>query len=278
MDILLTINKNQIHNTCILISSLRKHTDINETLNFYIIHDSLNDNDLVTLRNSAENVIINSITEDMNDVVSNKPGLYSADYNLYARAFAYKVLPSSLNRILYLDYDTLIINNISSFYNMEFKDKAIIGCEFPIKPEVAVQKKYLSLNSSNHYINTGVMLMNLSFMRAFNFGETMIAFIDSFDNINRPNEQSVINLFYKDFIKNLNYVVYNLGQSSLDFFNIKGAFIDQYISLDAIRNNTCILHFHDEVKPWMKSCTYSLKTFYNDAENYYIAKNTQPVS
>ena len=168
--------------------------------------------------------------------------------------------------------------DISSFYNMEFKDKAIIGCEFPIKPEVAVQKKYLSLNSSNHYINTGVMLMNLSFMRAFNFGETMIAFIDSFDNINRPNEQSVINLFYKDFIKNLNYVVYNLGQSSLDFFNIKGAFIDQYISLDAIRNNTCILHFHDEVKPWMKSCTYSLKTFYDDAENYYIAKNTQPVS
>ena len=272
MNILLTINKNQIYNTCILISSLRKHTDIAETLNFYIINESLSDDDLIVLRNSAKNIVINSITEDMNKVVSNNPGLYAADYNLYARAFAYKVLPASLDRILYLNYDTLIINDIMSFYTMEFKDKAIIGCEFPIKPETVSQKKYLSLTSNDYYINTGVMLMNLSFMRAFDFGENMISFIDSFDNINRPNEQSVINMFYKDCIKNLNYVVYNLGQSSLDFFNIKGAFINQHISLKTIRDNTCILHFHDDIKPWMKSCNYSLKTFYDEAENYYKAK------
>ncbi len=270
MDILLTINENQVYNACILISSLRRHTNINETLNFYVMHNSLAESHILSLSNSGENIIINPIYIDINSILSNKENLFPIDYTLYARIFAYKFLPSSLNRILYLNYDTIIINDVSSFYNMDFKDKALIGCEFPLKPKTASKKKYLSLTSKDYYIDTGVMLMNLSFMREFDFSPKIISFLESFDNAGRPDEQSVVNLFYKDFIKNLNYLIYNLGQSSLDFFNIKGAFINQHISMKTIRENACILHFHDEVKPWMDSCNYSLKGLFIEEENYYI--------
>ena len=273
MNVLFTINKEQAEHVCVLISSLRNHTDLNEPLNIYVIHTNLDDDDIIKLRKSAKNICITFIGEDLNYFISAEPSDFPVDYNKYVRAFAYMLLPKSINRILYLSYDTLVINNISNFYESDFKDKAIIGCQLPILAKNSSNKSYLGLTDKDYFIDTGVMLMNLSFMRAVDFSEKMINFISSFDDVNRPDEQCIINLFYKDFIKNINYLVYNLGQSSLDLFNKNNSLIKYNLPLKAIKEYSAILHFYDDEKPWMDTYDFSLKKLYKDAYNNYLSNH-----
>ena len=257
MNVLLTIKKEQTEHACVLISSLRNHTDLNEPLNIYVIHPNLNNDDIINLQKSAKNTCITFICNNLNNVLSAEPSDFPVDCNKYTRTFAYMLLPTSINRILYLSYDTLVINSISDFYDSDFKDKAIIGCQLPILTKSSSDKSYLGLTDKDYFIDTGVMLMNLSFMRAVDFSEKMINFLNSFDDVNRPDEQCIINLFYKDFIKNVNYLVYNLGQSSLDLFNKNNSLIKYNLPLKAIKKYSAILHFYDDEKPWMDTSDFS---------------------
>ena len=45
---------------------------------------------------------------------------------MYFRIFAHVLLPESIDRILYLDADIIVKNDITSFYAQDFEDKYMI--------------------------------------------------------------------------------------------------------------------------------------------------------
>jgi lipopolysaccharide biosynthesis glycosyltransferase len=81
-------------------------------------------------------------------------------YTLYRLAMPYLILDE---RILYVDADGIIVSNISDFYNMDFKDNWIVGCE-----DTGLQKGYknkIGLKNTDTYINAGVALLNMHEIR-----------------------------------------------------------------------------------------------------------------
>ena len=80
----------------------------------------------------------------------------------YSAAVYYRLsLPDKVknyDKIIYLDCDTMVHNDLSNLYNIEMGDKYYMG--FP-----AHEISYLEINGTRNYINSGVMLINLKLLR-----------------------------------------------------------------------------------------------------------------
>lgn len=58
------------------------------------------------------------------------------DISIMARLFAGSILPENVEKVIYLDCDTIVIDDISPFWNTE-----LAGCVLAAIPEPVVTKK-----------------------------------------------------------------------------------------------------------------------------------------
>lgn len=79
----------------------------------------------------------------------------------YYKLIAHLYLSSEVERILYLDTDTIILKDINQYYSMDFQDNYLIASN-----ESLSKKGYDYLFKEHKgYVNTGILLINLKKMR-----------------------------------------------------------------------------------------------------------------
>ena len=70
-------------------------------------------------------------------------------------------LIKNIDKIIYLDCDTMVHKDLTELYQINMKDKYFLG--FP-----SHEVSYLSINGTRNFINSGVMLINLKLLRKIN--------------------------------------------------------------------------------------------------------------
>lgn len=166
---------------------------------------------------------------------------------IYYRLLAHKMLPKNLHKILYLDADVLVINDIQKLYNTDINNylyASAIHSSITNATEI-INKLRLQNFDANGYYNSGVMLINLDLVRQ------KVKDQDIFDYIRTHTlllpDQDVLNALYGNEIKEIPDELYN--------FDVRKDRIYEAISsgewdLDWIIKNTVILHFCGRDKPW----------------------------
>src|SRR5690606_10522116 len=84
---------------------------------------------------------------------------------MYYRLLAFKLLPGTLDRILYLDPDILIINEIKSLYDTDLTGYLYAAAYHDIAKIKELNKIRLKAYEMEAYYNSGVLLMNLEEQR-----------------------------------------------------------------------------------------------------------------
>jgi lipopolysaccharide biosynthesis glycosyltransferase len=83
----------------------------------------------------------------------------------YSKAVYYRLSLSDLvknfDKIIYLDCDTMVHNDLTNLYNIEMGNRFYMG--FP-----GLEVRSLIINGTRNFINTGVMLINLKMLRKVN--------------------------------------------------------------------------------------------------------------
>ena len=122
MNILLTINKKYVKLVNILLNSIQL-SNKDTKFDVYILHRELDIEDKNIIESGLDlnkfNIKMIKIDEEE---VKNFPQ-YQKRYpkEIYFRLFATKYLPENIDKILYLDSDTLVINKLDELYNMDFE-------------------------------------------------------------------------------------------------------------------------------------------------------------
>ena len=80
------------------------------------------------------------------------------------RLFAEHYLPSSVDKALYLDVDTVVLSSLRELWTTPLSDFFIAAC--PDRHMRESHSRALGLSSDYHYFNSGVLLMNLAKWRA----------------------------------------------------------------------------------------------------------------
>ena len=251
MNILVTINEEYIEQLNILLNSI-KYSNPKEQFDIYILHNNLTDKDIertsIGLDNDRFN--INSIKISKNEI--DFLPIYSKRYpiEIYFRIFAAKYLPKDLDRILYLDSDTLVINDLSELYNIDFEEKYFVAATHIKKVLHKFNEIRLDIKEDEAYINTGVLLMNLKALRGLPIEQDIHTFIKKYKKKLILPDQDIISSLYGDKIKLVDELKYNFGEKDWKLYNFYNP--QHQINLKWICKNTVIIHYYGKNKPWLK--------------------------
>lgn len=247
MNILVTLNSGYINPLCTMLKSLT-YTNSQNEIDLYIVHSSLTVNDFQKINYviAGTNVTPHIIRVDKG-LFDNAPTCKRISKETYYRLFAPALLPQDIDRILYIDPDTIILNDLSAFYGMDFNANAIIGAKHFDGAVDLWNRKRLSIKKSKSYINAGVMLLNLNEMRKTFDPQGVFDLIEEKKNILFLADQDAINIIYDGKIDTFDETVINLDERCftrvLRRQGYKGAF-------NQIEKNTMIIHYDGKQKPW----------------------------
>ena len=181
---------------------------------------------------------------------------------IYYRIAAPLLLPDTLERILYLDADTVIINPLTQLYAAPFGDAYFMACTHTRKLLEKLNAARLGMDEAAPYINTGVLLYNLPALRADLDMERVRAFADEKQDVFLLPDQDILTALYGDRVHLLDSMVYNLSDRILALHNaeLRNAPVD----LDWVRAHTVIIHYCGRLKPWKPHYVGVLDVFYHE--------------
>ncbi len=273
MNILVTINKKYIKQINILLNSIQ-YSNAKEHFDIYVLHRDLEQSDLKAINTNLnlEQFHIHFIKIAENEI--NQFPVYEKRYpaEIYFRMFASKYLPQDLERILYLDADTVVINPLKELYETKFDGKYYVAATHVKKALHKLNEIRLNIKEDEPYINTGVLLMNLNDLRTIDIEKEVAEFMENNDKKLLLPDQDIIVSMYGDKIKLVDSLKYNLGERTLNAYNINHP--QNSIGLKWICRNTVIIHYFGRNKPWNKQYRGKLDCFYHKIEKM-IRKNAK---
>lgn len=261
MNILVAINKKYVRQLNILLNSI-KYSNPDESFNIYILHRNLDKEDM---ENVTENLDLSKFK--ISDIkipkceIDKFPALEKRyPEEIYFRLYASKYLPKEIDRVLYLDADTLVVNNLKEFYETDFESNFYVAATHIRKMLHKFNEIRLDIKEDEPYINTGVLLINLKELRKIQIEKKVVDFIKSKKNRLLLPDQDVIVTLFGDKIKVVDELKYNLGERTWKLYNLNNP--KNKITLKWIRKNTVIIHYYGRNKPWNKEYIGTLDCFY----------------
>jgi lipopolysaccharide biosynthesis glycosyltransferase len=124
----------------------------------------------------------------------------------YARMALGEILPKSVDRVLSLDSDTLVVDSLHDMYNTQFHDGEYVAGVYDCVGK-AMQNKVLHGPKDMCYCNAGMFLIDLDKWRAENVGKKLLnAVMENADgkHIMYFLEQDLMNLVFYGHLKVLN--------------------------------------------------------------------------
>lgn len=185
------------------IESLCKNNTEAETICIYIVEDHITDEN--------KNRLISVVEKYSREIVfipmpSQKELYPEVKINLgrtYTRMAIGELLPETVERVLSLDSDTLVLDSLEELYNTEFADNEYVGGVYDCVGS-AIQEKILHYDSSMKYCNAGMFIIDLNKWRANNVGTELIKKAEELSDGNHVLyflEQDLMNLVFHNHIK-----------------------------------------------------------------------------
>ena len=262
MNILTSVNKKYIRQLNVLLNSI-SYSNKEEKFNIYVLNKNLDKDDLenITINLDPKNfsVIDVKIPDSEIDTFPVIEKRYPVE--IYFRLFASDYLPSDIDRILYLDCDTVVINDLKELYNMDFEDNYYIAATHISKVLHKFNEIRLNIQEDEPYVNTGVLLINLKELRKIDVKDKIIKFIEKNQKRLLLPDQDIIVSLFGNKIKLIDELKYNLSEIAWYKFNINNS--KNKITLKWIIKNTVIIHYCGRNKPWNREYIGSLDCFYN---------------
>lgn len=187
-----------------------------------------------------------------------------------ARLLIDKLLPKKIDRVIYIDGDTIVRNDITDFFHLDLKGKTLA---MSIEPTISKQRTEALKMGNYPYCNAGVLLIDLNKWRKNDIGRKLIDFYKSNNGKLFAHDQDSINAYMKKEIKivppKYNYCN-TFDQYSYKFIckQMKPIDYSKYVSEKEYyesRMNPSIIHYLGEERPWRKGNTHKYR---NDYKKY----------
>ena len=256
MNVLVTINKNYLDKFFTMMNSLQDNNlgDID----VYIVSNDITNKDLKVFK-KRKNVKFYLI-EYQDEILDSAPTSKRYPSVIYYRLVAAKYLPDSLDRILYLDPDIIILKDLKDLYNMDFEDKYYIGASNVKELLRKINESKNNAPKNSPYLNTGVLLINLKELRKLNQSEEIYNYILKRKLLLTLPDQDILQGLYGDKVKEIDNLKYNLSDRTITFYNLSHGL--SKIDLKWVDDNCYIIHYFGRNKPWKNNYKGILQDYY----------------
>ncbi len=255
INIVCVTDNNYAQHLGVMLCSIFEHQKCDNELNIYVIDGGISEKNKSRLEDIGKrhNATITFLEIDKT-IYKNFKISYHINHTVYYRISIPEILDSSIKKVIYLDCDLIIKEDISKLWYTDISEYFIAAVENP-KFNRHVNLK-IPVNSK--YFNTGVMLINLEKWRQYNISIQVIEFI--------KNNLEKIVLWDQD---GLNAILYNKWKELHPKWNQQTIMFELAAS-KTFRNeefyetikNPSIIHYTTSSKPWHYMNEHPLKSEY----------------
>lgn len=250
IDLLVTLDENYIKQMKVLMTSIYINNPC-EIFNIYLIHSGISDEKLKELENDLAKFSYKFFPIQAGaEIFSSARVTDRYPKEMYYRLLAGELLPQNLEKIIYLDPDILVINSLSSLWQMDISSFLFAAASHTGKTDMANNVNKIRLGTDTDYYNSGFLLINLKKVREEIVPEEIFAYADkNYKNLFLP-DQDILNAMYGDRIYPLKDSIYNYDARNYSTYILK---TKGEANIAWIMENTVILHFCGRDKPWHKN-------------------------
>lgn len=252
INVAFTIDNNYPIFTMLAINSILQNNTSNSDYKFFIVENNLTDKNKAKMRKyvKARHQEIEFFNIDTK-VIDDGKWFFGFSNRItpigMARIMLPQILPSDVHRVIYMDGDTLVIEDLKKLFDEDLKGKA-----FGMSPNIINYSDVVDFKTYSPYLNSGVILMDLDKCRKNHVTDKMLGFIkknfklfiykgDKEGSFLYP-DQDLINIVLIDDLKTLPQRWNNQ--------NILGTYMTKL-------NDGGVLHYIGPVKPWHMNKAFS---------------------
>lgn len=272
MNILVTLNGGYLKQLTVMLFSLLKANPVT-CVSLYVVHNSLSEAHITNLRHICpERLEIYSIVIP-EGFLADAPTSGRYPVEMYYRIFAAQLLPDTVDRILYLDPDLVVLNQLESLYTLNFEENLFAAASHISSHSklTLVNDLRLSMPRGSSYVNSGVMMMNIDALRREQNTDEVFDYIKTHKPVLMLPDQDVLNAVYAPRIMTVDHLRYNLSEGCFHLYNLRPENWEQPLTLSWVRQNTAIVHYCGRNKPWKENYIGELNRFYLELEQQAIA-------
>ena len=268
INIVFASDNNYAQHTAVAMTSVLVNTKVPQKIQFYLIDDEIQQENKEKITKTVQNLggniefikIKNSRLEDC--YVSGELSRAS-----YFRLDIANILDENIEKIIYLDCDLLVYDDIEKMWQLDMGGKPVAAtCDLGIMASARVRKqknKFIGLPFDAPYFNAGVLIMDLKKWRDGNYAEAIIALATQ--NKYPNHDQDALNKF---FMNNWQEIplrwdvippVFNLFFKILTKPDLRKKAIEAKL-------NPAIFHYAGGYKPW----EYEIHDGFNDKYYEYL--------
>ena len=247
MNICLSSNDNYIEHLATTMTSVLMTARPTDYFNFFILDGGIskkNKKKILELKN-IRGCYIEFIAIDVNKFKTFPIRIEYMSLETYFR-YLIPILKPELERILYLDCDTIVLRSLNDLYNMNFENNYLIAVKdsWFIEQNPFYKKYYIGKP-----FNAGVLLINNKKWWKDDISAKLFEATNLLKNDLQHEDQDVLNYLFKDKVKFVD-ISYNLQTFSLATEKFEGNStreIQHYIF------EPVIVHYTGKDKPWTTS-------------------------
>lgn len=245
----------------VALKSLLENINFNQEITVHIINDgSINDenrlkfNSMLANYPNAEINFVDIDSSQFDNLPNNRKHISIATY---FRLKMHKFLPLEVKKVIYMDSDIIVCDNIAYLWQFDLGGKLLAGT---YDEGGIMQQRRLHLPVNHPYFNAGITILNLEKMRAINADNFFMKCYENNKDIITLQDQDILNIASIDDL-----AIFDLrwnANGRLYVFNDLERMYSKEMALKSVYNPG-ILHFTDAKKPWKYVvCGHPLKELY----------------
>lgn len=267
MNILYTVNDKFVPQAAAGICSVCENNREAEKIHFYVFSSGITSENKIELQQlvqSYERELAIIEIKDIREYLDFEFDTLGWNQVILARLFMSKILPESVERILYMDGDTIVRGSLKELWEFDLQGKTLGMC---IEPTVNRGRKNELGLETKYYYNSGVLLVDLKRWRQIKAEELMVDFYRKKNGNLFAPDQDIINGALKDEICPIlpKYNFCNIYYQYPYWFLCKLVKPLEYISESEFEdsvNHPVIIHYLGEERPWRKGNTHKYQDDY----------------
>lgn len=247
MNLLVTFDKNYVKPFQVMLKSLIVNNP-QEIIHIWLLHSAIPQDDLQMLMEhcSSQRATLTPIQVDR-AIFENAPISKQYPQEMYYRLLAPLLLPDSVEKVLYLDPDILVINSLRPLWEMELNKNVFAAASHTGIFDVMNGVNRVRLGTEHDYFNSGVMLIDLIKARKLVKPEEIYACVRDHSAELLLPDQDVFNYLYGTYTLQIDDDIWNYDARYFSAYRFRSG---GKCNMDWVMQNTVFLHFCGKQKPW----------------------------
>lgn len=252
INIILATDKNYAQHAAVAMASVLCNTNVPQRMHFFVIDDNIDAENKEKMSLSVSKLGGRlSFVEADEEALSNVFVSGNLTRAAYFRLDIPNIVPSTIDKIIYIDCDLLVLQNVEELWETDLQGKPIAAAEdFGIissKGKSAEKIKNLAWEKEYSYFNSGVLLIDVKQWRDKQYAEKLLGLVST--RSFRHHDQDALNyLFMNNWAKldlrwNVIPPVYNMPMRTV---------LDSTLRKKAIEalKHPAVVHYAGGYKPW----------------------------